>query len=302
MARCSATNLRSQNAIDLRHKCSTSNSTASLFRKSIGRYITPRLNQQHRNKKPLKTEYTSRKAFRNLPTILLCVVGLVLAVGAMSNATGQDNARAEHSRSLAQAPGRWIVTGDLVTARLNHTATLLPNGQVLVAGGDDGNDQLTASAELYDPADRTWTATGSLTIGRYRHTATLIPNRQILVVGGFNGIDSLPSAELYNPATGMWIATGNLATARDKHTATLLPNGQVLVAGGFRSGYLTSAELYDPATGMWSATGRLSPGRYGHTATLLRNGSVLASAGYSSDGVIARADLYKSTPQTFDFE
>ena len=157
--------------------------------------------------------------------------------------------------------GTWTATGSLATARDDHTATLLPNGKVLVAGGYDGSGTL-ASAELYDPASGTWTATGSLATARYRHTATLLPNGKVLVAGGSDNSGALASAELYDPASGTWTATGSLATARDCHTATLLPNGKVLVAGGFDgSGSLASAELYDPASGTWTATGSLATAR-----------------------------------------
>ena len=115
-------------------------------------------------------------------------------------------------------------------SRFRHTATLLPNGQVLVAGGfnDDG---VLASAELYDPATGLWTATGSMATPRVDHTATLLPNGKVLVAGG-EGRRPFASAELYDPATGLWTATGSMAPSATDHTATLLPNGQVLVAGG----------------------------------------------------------------------
>src|SRR5438046_10002891 len=74
----------------------------------------------------------------------------------------------------------FVVTGSLATARFSHTATLLPNEKVLVAGGSDGNS-LLASAELYDPTSGTWSATGSLVFARNRHTATLLPNGKVLV-------------------------------------------------------------------------------------------------------------------------
>ena len=137
----------------------------------------------------MKTACTSRIAFLN-PRVLigfaLYAAGLVLALAPMSSATAGDNAAAELNQSVpAQAPGRWRITGDLVTARYVHTATLLPNGQVLVAGGY-GPDCCTilASAELYDPATGAWTATGSMTTARVDHTATLLPNGQVLVAGG----------------------------------------------------------------------------------------------------------------------
>ena len=91
------------------------------------------------------------------------------------NTTGSDNALASWS---------WRTTGSLNTARYDHTATLLQNGMVLVAGGLDNHGGASASAELYDPASRTWTATGSLNFARYEHTATLLQNGMVLVAGG----------------------------------------------------------------------------------------------------------------------
>src|SRR5207248_10947157 len=104
------------------------------------------------------------------------------------------------------ATGLWTATGSMTSPRCGLTATLLPNGQVLVAGGEDGDDVL-ASAELYDPGSGLWTATGSMTSPRYEPTATLLPNGQVLVAGGQDA-DALASAELYDPANGRWTATG----------------------------------------------------------------------------------------------
>src|SRR6266568_1427373 len=110
------------------------------------------------------------------------------------------------------APFTFDNTGSLNTARRDHTATLLSNGKVLVAGGYNGGS--LASAELYDPTSGTWTATGSLATARYVHTATLLPNGKVLVAGGAGALDAPPaSGELYDPASGTWTATGSLATA-----------------------------------------------------------------------------------------
>ena len=150
--------------------------------------------------------------------------------------------------------GTWTATGSLNAARYDHTATLLPTGKVLVAGGYNGSP--LASAELYDPPTGTWTVTESLATARSEHTATLLPNGKVLVAGGTNTDSNLASAELYDPASGTWTATGSLGTGRQSPTATLLPTGKVLVAGGF-GGFpateLASAELYDPASGTWSS-------------------------------------------------
>jgi hypothetical protein len=141
------------------------------------------------------------------------------------------------------AGGTWTVTGSLNTARVLHTATLLQNGMVLVAGGFDSNFIVSASAELYDPVSGIWTPTGSLNTARGDYTATLLPNGMVLVAGGFDGSGISATAELYDPVSGTWTATGNLNGPRRLHTATLLPNGMVLVAGGMRFHVLTSAEL-----------------------------------------------------------
>jgi N-acetylneuraminic acid mutarotase len=202
------------------------------------------------------------------------------------------------------ASGTWTATGSLATARGKHTATLLPNGKVLVVGGhgNNGNSDVLASAELYDPASGTWTATGSLATARELHTATLLPNGKVLIAAGENSFDNIyfTSAELYDPASGTWATTGSLATARYLHTATLLPNGKVLVAGGLNGSgtFLASAELYDPASGSWTATGNLGAARGSHTATLLPNGKVLVAGG-SNFGALASAELYNPASGTW---
>ena len=122
-------------------------------------------------------------------------------------------------------------TGSMSVARSRHTATLLNNGKVLVAGGGGGSSCF-ASAELYDPATGTWSTTGSMNVARSGHTATLLNNGKVLVAGGTGGSLPFASAELYDPATGTWSTTGSMNVSRGHHTATLLNNGKVLVAGG----------------------------------------------------------------------
>ena len=141
----------------------------------------------------------------------------------------------------------------MIEVRYSHTATSLPDGTVLVAGGI-GSSGVLASAELYDPSTGSWTATGRITEARSGHTATLLPDGTVLVVGGGSSGGLLASAELYDPSTGTWTATGRTIEARLGHTATLLTDGRVLVAGGYRvdiSGnfvnILASAELYNRA-------------------------------------------------------
>jgi hypothetical protein len=191
-------------------------------------------------------------------------------------------------------------TGNLITARNKHTATLLPNGKVLVAGGTNSGSYL-ATAELYNPATGTWSVTGSLATTRIHHTATLLASGKVLVVGGQGDTGDLASAELYDPATGTWTPTGSLITARGKLTTTLLADGKVLVVGGFSTatrGFFASAEVYDPASGTWTPTGSLSTARQGPFAVLLPNGKVLVASG-SNPSFLTSAELYDPAAGTW---
>lgn len=254
---------------------------------------------------PMGTARYSHSATLLTNGTVLVAGGANLGAGKVSN---NQALSINNSEVYDPVTGTWAPTAGLTWARYNHTATLLPNGKVLVSGGYSslitGTSVYTlntysagflATAELYDPASQTWSATGSLATKRENHTATLLPNGKVLVTGGDAGFGSnvINSSELYDPATGLWATTGSLATARTRHTATLLANGKVLVVGGtdINGTLISSAELYDPATGLWTTTGSLNTARNGHTATLLPNGKVLVCAGYA--GIITNtAELY----------
>ena len=198
----------------------------------------------------------------------------------------------------APAVGDWLPADAMNVKRFEHTATLLPDGRVLVAAGF--NNRALSTAELYDPPSDTWSRTGDLADQRQLHTATLLPNGsplagKVLVAGGSDkgAGTSKDSAELFDPPTGTWSQTGSLIHERDTHTATLLPDGKVLVAGGDDKGVpLSSAELYDPATGTWSDTGSMSQARDSHIAVLLSNGKVLVAGGRGAAGPLSSAELF----------
>lgn len=241
-------------------------------------------------------------------TATLLPNGKVLVTGGLSS--GYGAAAGVSAELYDSATGTWTATGSLVTGRYYHTATLLPNGKILVTGGNQISGLGSVGiAELYDPATGTWAATGSLVTARDSHTATSLPNGKVLVIGGDNGSTVFGSAELYDPdpAAGYWMVTGSLGTLRSYHTATLLPNGKVLVTGGEGGGivngywiHLASAELYDPAAGTWTSTGSLVTGRDSHTATLLPNGKVLVTGGEGGAGNFASSELYDSaSPPVF---
>src|ERR1022692_3169244 len=132
--------------------------------------------------------------------------------------------------------GKWTVTGSMSVGRMAFTATLLPNGNVLVVGGSTYAASCFATAEIYNPSTGRWTATGSMARPRCFHVAALLPSGDVLVAGGvetaFGSADTLATTELYNPSTGVWQTTGSLNVARATAAAALLESGLVLAAGG----------------------------------------------------------------------
>src|SRR5581483_5865562 len=210
------------------------------------------------------------------------------------------------SATVTGTPSKFRLVGNVVTPADTRTATLLQNGEVLLAGGYVGAGKITANSELYNPVTGNFTATGPLFYARFGHTATLLPNGKVLIVGGTSPNSDGTTyaqavAELYDPSSGSFTQTGSLNTPRSGHTATLLQNGQVLIAGG---GYATS-ELYDPSTGVFTNSGSLNTVRGDNTATLLNDGTVLIAGGdgfvNSQDTVFATAELYNPASGTFTY-
>lgn len=205
--------------------------------------------------------------------------------------------------------GSFSPRGQMGTARVGHTSTLLSSGRVLIAGGATGSGSLVVgSTELYDPATGAFTPGAPMTSPRQLHTATSLGNGKLLLVGGFNNqAGTLGTAELYDPDTATFTPVGSMAAVRYVHTATLLPNGTVLVAGGYGSTgqSLATAEIFDPATNAFAPAGDMARPRGGHTATLLPNEQVLLAGGFYSGsaspngGMLASAELYDWTTNTF---
>ena len=206
------------------------------------------------------------------------------------------------------APGQLAPTGTTAIARFAHTATLLENNKVLIAGGMERNGVWLDSAELYDPASGQFSAAGQMRARRAGATATLLPDGKVLIAGGNDESGkSLASAELYDPLSNTFSATGNLGTPRGHAVAALLRTGKVLLAGGNAAGdddQLASAELYDPTTGHFTPVGSMHARRSYFTAVALKDGRLLVAGGqsggrYPHHRVEATAEIYD--PQTGRF-
>ncbi len=220
--------------------------------------------------------------------------GKVLVVGGLSQSGySTPTSNAELYDPVAKT---WTSTGSLAFASFDHALTLLPNGQVLLAGGNSSTSGVLARAELYNPTTGKWSATGKMTRQRSVPTATVLPNGQVLLAGGGVVSGSLAGAELYDIGTGTWAATAPMSQARSGQSATLLANGDVLELGGINgaleTGIRDTAELYSSALGNVALAATFSTSSHNSGAVLLPNGKVLYAGGGSTTKAVSTAQLY----------
>jgi hypothetical protein len=186
--------------------------------------------------------------------------------------------------------------------RVLHTATLLPNGLVILIGG--GDPIYYPDIELYDPDAGTFSPGPPLLVSRSGHTSTWMLNEFVLILGGTGSKGPTTMVEMYRPADGKCYATNDMPDTRSGHTATLLRMGwagKVLIAGGVRNAVpLDTAELYDTASQQFTATGSLKFATNKPTATLLSNGNVLIAGGLDRNFKnLAGTQIYNSALGSF---
>jgi N-acetylneuraminic acid mutarotase len=227
---------------------------------------------------------------RLLSILLLALITVGPACNA--NSVGANAEQRKSGRNI----GTVSLISKMTTPRAAHTATSLPDGRVLVAGGFANGSSL-ASTEVFDPTADTFKLAANMSVARSGHSATLLSNGKVLIAGGYNG-SYLANAELYDPATNSFTPASAMRVARSGHVATLLQNGKVLLAGGVGDGwtFLANAELYDPATNTFTTTGDMLAARESHTSTLLGNGKVLIAGGHRgrrpANTIYSSAEIY----------
>jgi len=237
-------------------------------------------------------------------------------------ATGAFSATGEVQRYYDPEANQFWHQGKMNAVRTQHTATLLPNGKVLLAGGGDTSGTAQASAEIYDPASGEFTPAAPMNAARKQHHATLLLDGQVLVTGGIDAAGQvLAAAELFDPKTGRFKLAaavfpntgGNMLLARYEDTATLLNDGRVLLAGGSDSqGILDTAEIYDPSRGSFECAGgranssggicgpSMTAARDNASAVRLSNGEVLILGGFDTTNfLLSSAEIYNPPEGSF---
>ncbi len=225
---------------------------------------------------------------RTQATATVLLDGRVLVLGGGSQGS-PGFASTNTAEIFDPGTGAWTPTAPMSVARASQTATLLPDGEVLVTGGATSyhgpRGTVTATAEIYDPKSATWRSAARMSVARYHHMAALLPDGRVLVAGGWaltsNSDKSLATAEIYDPATDTWTATGSMATGRARGNIAALPDGRVLVVDGVDTAYhvMATSELWDPASGRWRLTGRLGTAVMWPVLAVLDDGRVLLAGG-----------------------
>jgi hypothetical protein len=212
--------------------------------------------------------------------------------------------------------GTFIPTGSMTVERAGHTATLLNDGKVLIAGGlrrlsgqPPQAYQSLSSAELYDPDSGAFTATDNMN-GVLADTATLLSNGRVLITRSDpDGPPQVSYTDIFDSSTGVFSPTGLMVYGQTSPTAVFLLNGKVLITGGDvgdGDGASDKAELYDPAADAFAATGFLNVGREQNATVLLPDGTVLLAGGHGGVPAIgggfdnlANAEIYNPGSGTF---
>jgi hypothetical protein len=226
------------------------------------------------------------------PYRLGLVLSLMAATGAIIFA---------HSATNPPTVGTVVPATPMLEPRSGHSATLLSNGKVLIAGGMRRNQDFYRSAELYDPATGKFSSTGAMNVARVGPAAVLLRSGKVLIAGGWVGHGATDAAELYDPATGKFNSIAKMTALRGRPTATLLNNGDVLIAGGAdhdSPGGVATAEVFHPDTLKFEGLAPMHRARIAHTATLLKDGRVLIAGG-RGEAVNASAEIYD--PKTKQF-
>lgn len=233
---------------------------------------------------------------RQVMALALMTVVVLPALSSATQNTGQIT---------GQITGQVVPIRPMTAPRAAHSATLLMNGRVLIAGGctqgtcDSG--PATQTAEIFNPQTQGFAVIGRLMEPRLSHAAVRLEGGTVLLLGGWVSGRVTASTERFDPATGTFSPAPNMLEPRADFSATVLNNGRVLIAGGYRNRtFLNTAEIFDPRSKQFTPAGQLSGPRGGHTAVRLSDGRVLLVGGSAEpDRVLSSAEIFDPATNRF---
>ncbi len=199
--------------------------------------------------------------------------------------------------------GTFTPTKDTAEARFDHSAVLLNDGRILLAGGMRANGIVLASAEVYDPAQSTFARIAPMAGKRVGAVSALLPDGRVLIAGGWDGSTNLGTAELFDPTTNRFMATSSMLAPRDHAEAVTLKDGGVLICGGNRvpdGEPMAETELYDSKSGRFIPRGSMQVPRSYFKAVLLSDGKALVAGGFSGgERIVQSAEIYDPSSNQF---
>src|SRR5579863_7752506 len=219
-----------------------------------------------------------RRSIRNIPISVLTILCIVAAVS---------------GSAFVISSGTWQATGTLSSARVGASAALLPDGRILVIGGNSASGPV-ASADFLN-TDGTVSPAPPMVYARASHVSVALQDGRVLVAGGVTaGGSATSTAEIFDPVANSWTSAGvGMTEARSGATAALLQDGRVLIAGG-QNGTASSStiETFDPNTSTFKAAGMMSSPRTEHAMTVLQDGRVLIVGGSNGTAPVASTDIF----------
>ena len=241
--------------------------------------------------------------------------GLILLMTLAACSSGDDQAASAEVNPTPRGAAETVVPafeesdliGSMKYSRVNHSATLLNDGRVLIVGGMDKSFTPLSTVELFDPASNLWEAADEMREARTEHSATLLQDGRVMVTGGMNeDLKIIGTTEIFDPETGEWSEHESMRTVRRGHYTLSLPDGKVAVVGGIGQtlgglgilanisavGALLSTEIYDPRTDSWSRSGDMLEGHSGGLAIVLDDGRVLIAGGYNQAEGLASSEVF----------
>ncbi|MCY4529522.1 MAG: hypothetical protein OXD46_10905 [Chloroflexi bacterium] len=265
-----------------------------------------------------------RVAFTSIQTPVTLLAGIALLIALSACSSGDDSRESVEvipaptsadvsptAISVDASPTPVSVEADAIGtmhySRVDHSATLLRDGRVLVAGGMDNAFTPLRTAELFNPETNRWEEAAEMRESRTEHSATLLRDGRVMVTGGLNEkLEIVGTTEIFDPDTGKWSQHEGMRTVRRGHFTLPLNDGRVLVVGGVGQtlgglgilanisavGALLSTEIYDPQTDLWSRASDMREGHSGGLAVVLKDGRVLVAGGYNQAESLASSEVF----------